>query len=482
VQGGLHFAVGIVLARLVSPDDFGLVALAAVIIGLASLISDLGLGPAIIRQRPLTDEHLRVGVTASFLIGLGLASLVVAAAPLAGRFAHNADLPAVLRAESLLFVLGGLGIPSRALLRRKLAYRTLFLINAGSYLVGYGLVAVALAVLGYGVWSLVVGALAQSFLASLTLLATAGIPVRPLLRRAELRELLGFGAGISLNQVVNYVARNGDNFVVGRWLGTHPLGLYARAYNLMMLPQTYFTLALANVLYPTLCETTGDRGRLARGYLMAVQVSAMVTAPVMVVMLVSAPHLIITLYGDAWIGAALPLQILCAVGLCRSVYHISGAVTQASGRIYAELGRQVIYVVLVLGGAMLGTRYGIAGVAVGVATALVYMYLAMARLSLQIIGSTWLAFFAAQLPALGVGCVVGLIAVLVRLGLEQQGLGSPAILGGVALASGAATVAAIYLLPQSARPVELFAKMNRASDHWPRVLRIPVRRILRVPQ
>ncbi len=480
IQGVLHFIVGVALARLVAPDDFGLVALAAVVVGLAALISDLGLGPAIIRQRPLTTEHLRVGFTTSFLIGCTLAAVLFAIAPFAGLFLHNAELPTVLRAESLLFVFGGIGIPSRAVLRRNLAYRSLFLIEATSYLVGYGAVAITLAAMDYGVWALVAGALVQSLLASLLLLRTARMPLRPLVRRAELGQLMGFGAGISLNQVVNYVARNGDNFVVGRWLGTHPLGLYARSYNLMMLPQNYFTVAIANVLYPTLCQTDGDKAKLARGYLLAVQVSALVTAPVMVLMVVAAPHLIVTLYGEAWLGAAVPLQILCAVGICRTVYHVSGALTQASGKIYAELRRQLVYVALVLGGSVLGARFGIGGVAVAVAAAIVFMYLAMSSLSLGITGSSWLEFFAAQVPAIGVGSVVGLTALLVRLGLEQQGVESPIVLGAIIVSGGAATLAAIYLLPESARPVELFARLGRASEQWPRLLRVPVRAILRV--
>ncbi len=482
VQGGLHFAVGVILARLVSPTEFGLVALAAVVVGLASLISDLGLGPAIVRQRPLTDAHLRVGFTASLLIGLMLALLVLAVSPLAGRLLDNAALPAVLGAESLLFLFAGMGIPSRALLRRRLAYRPLFLIDAGSYLVGYGLVAVALAVMGYGVWSLVLGALLQSLLASLLLLGTAGMPLRPLLRRAELRDLMSFGAGISLNQVVNYAARNGDNFIVGRWLGTHPLGLYARSYNLMMLPQNYFTIALSSVLFPAFCESTDDRSRLTRGYLLAIQMSALVAAPVMVVMIVAAPHLIVALYGEPWIGAAVPLQILCAAGVCRTVYHVSGALAQASGKVYAELRRQVVYAVLVLGGAALGASYGIVGVALGVSAAIVYMYVAMAWLSIQITGCSWLSFFGAQVPAAAVASVVGVIALLVRAAMEQQELGSPAILAAVVLASGATGVAAIYLLPEAARPAELFSRLDRASERLPRVVGDPLRRILRVPR
>jgi PST family polysaccharide transporter len=285
---------------------------------------------------------------------------------------------------------------------------------------------------------------------------------------------------MSLNSIVNYGARNGDNVVVGRWLGATPLGLYARAYNLMMLPQNYFTLALSTVLFPAFCEIRDDTARLAKGYFLAVQVSAMVAAPTMAVLIVAAPHLVTSLYGEAWRSAAVPLQILCAVGVCRTVYHVSGAVTQASGQVYAELRRQIVYAALVIGGAIAGMGAGITGVAIGVSAAIVYMYLAMARLSLRITGLSWAEFFNAQVPGLVIGAVVALAAVGVRLGLEEQQAGSLTIVAAVLVASGLASVVAIYLLPRGARPMELFAKVESATRWWPPLLRGPIRRMLRV--
>ena len=190
---------------------------------------------------------------------------------------------------------------------------------------------------------------------------------------------MSFGMGMSLNQVVNYAARYGDNLVVGRWLGTATLGLYSRAYSLMMLPQTYFTMALSSVLFPAFCEGGDDPRRLARGYLLAVQVSAIIAAPMMVVMIVAAPHLVVALYGPAWVGAVVPMQILCAVGVLRTVYHVSGALIKVrDGSIPSSSGNSSMRAGL--GGRRGRQPYGITGVAVGVSAAIVYMYLAMARL------------------------------------------------------------------------------------------------------
>ncbi|HEX2092210.1 MAG TPA: lipopolysaccharide biosynthesis protein, partial [Longimicrobiaceae bacterium] len=348
VQGGLQFAVGVFLARLLPPADFGMVALAMVVIGFAGSISDFGLEAAVIQRHDLTGRHLRVAFTATTLLGLALTGVLAATSPFSAPLLRSPLLPDVLQALSVLFVVGALGGTARSLLRRQLRFRTLFWVGSCSYLVGYAGVVTVLALLGFGVWSLVWGSLTQAVLDTFLVLAVVRPPVRPLLARKELRELLGFGAGVSLNTVVNYLARNGDNLVVGRWLGAAALGLYGRAYNLMTLPLNYLGVATHQVLFPAMSQIQGDRERLGRAYLISVQTAALLAAPIMAGMAVAAPHMVAVLYGDAWLGMTLPLQVLCVAGLFRAVYHLAGTVTYASGRVYAELKRQVVYALLVV--------------------------------------------------------------------------------------------------------------------------------------
>ncbi len=479
-QGGVQFAVGILLARLLPPADFGLVALAMVVTGLAALVADLGLGPALVQRRDLTERHQRAAFTASLLLGAAIAGAVALLARPAAAVMHAPPLAGVLRALSLLFVVGAFGVVPRALLQRRLRARALFAISLAAYLGGYAGVVAVLALRGFGAWSLVWGALVSALLDSVLALAVVRPPLRPLLARAELRELLGFGARASLNGVVNYGARNGDNVIVGRLLGPAALGLYGRAYNLMLLPLTYLGAATHAVLFPAFSEVQDDRARMKRGYLLAVQLTALVAAPVMAGMAVAAPHLVRALYGPAWGGMVPALQVLCAAGLFRAVYHLAGSVTAAAGRLGAELRRQVVYALLVVVGGGVGSRWGVTGVAVGVSVAIVYMYVAMSALALEIVGATRREFLAAQAPGLAVAACVGAAALAVRVPLERQGGAHPvAVFAAMLLACAAALPAALYLLPPRMRPDALIARARPGVLRLPRPLRAAAGRVLR---
>jgi PST family polysaccharide transporter len=466
-QGIFQFAVGVLLARLLPPDDFGVVALAMVVVGFAGLVGDLGLGPAVIQSRTLTPLHLRTSFTASLLLGAGLTLVLLAVAPFSSTLLRNPELPAVLRLLSAAFLCGALGVTARALLQRTLDFRRLFVVDLASYALGYAGVATGMALLGYGVWSLAWGALVQSLAGSLLALWMARHPLRPRLAWGELRELFSFGAGVSLNNVINYVARNGDNVIVGRWLGATALGLYGRAYNLMTLPLTYLGAVGYSVMFPAMAAMQDDRERLARAYLISVQVTAFLTAPIMAGMIVAAPHMVRALYGDRWGAMVLPLQVLCAAGFFRAVYHLAGALTHALGKVYRETGRQVVYALCVVAGGAIGSRWGILGVAVGVSLAIVQMYVAMAALVLRLAGLRWTDFAVAQLPGVVLSLVVGGAALAVRLALEGLGLGSGAIFVGVLVACALAVPLGVYLLPHRVRPVALFARLTPAVGRLP---------------
>lgn len=478
VQGVLQFGVGVLLARILPPQDFGVVALAYVVIGFAAVLSELGLAPAVVQRRDLTERHLRVSFTTAVAAGIAMAVALYVLAPLIGVLTRTPELPRLLRALALLFVAGGLGATSRGLLQRALDFRRLFLLEVASYSVGYAFVAVILALQGFGAWSLVVGALAQNFLASVLALHLARHSRRPLFATRELRDLLGFGAGMSLLQLVNYTARSGDNFVVGRWLGPLSLGLYSRAYSLMALPLNYGGTVISSVLFPAFSEINSDRERMKRAYLMSVQLTALLAAPVMAGMIVAAPHMVMGLYGPRWTGAVLPLQILCAAGLFRTVYHLAGSVAQASGQVYAELRRQVGYMVIVIGGSLIGTRWGLAGVAVGVGVGISFMYLAMAQLSLRIIGGSWRAFVAAQLPGVLLAGIVAAVTFAMRSLLELAGVGSLWIFFALTGVGAAGLLLGLYLLPRSVRPTELFALLHGSVVRLPSPLRPVVARAL----
>jgi PST family polysaccharide transporter len=296
--------------------------------------------------------------------------------------------------------------------------------------------------------------------AALVALAQRPHPVRPLLARRELRELAGFGAGTSLVRLANFAAGHFDNLVVGRWLGPAALGIYGRAFNVVNLPLAYLGDSAWYVLYPALAELRDQPERVRRAYLAAVRVSTLTAAPVLAGMAVAAPHLVPALYGPGWGGAVLPLQLLCLGAFFRSLYRVSGALAHASGRVWGEAARQAVFAVLVVAGAVAGSRWGVGGVAAGSAAAGFAMYGMMSALSLRVLGCGWRPFVAAQLPGLGVGVLVGAAALAARLGMERGGFGHGASFAAILAVCAAVAPAAIPFLPPGVLPDRLARRVR----------------------
>jgi O-antigen/teichoic acid export membrane protein len=439
-----QFVVGVVLARLLAPSDFGLISLAFVVLGLAGSVGDLGMSDALVQRKHLTDRHLRTAFTFSVALGVALAAALAVLAPLGARLTGEPRVTPVVRWLSLNFAVQGTAVVAGALLRRRLDYKRRFVISTSSYVAGYAAVATTLALLGYGVWSLVWGGLTQTVLLAAGNLIASPHPVRWLVARSELGELLHFGVGASLGDWMNYLARNGDNFVVGREFGAESLGLYARAYSLMNLPFTYAASVMSAVLFPAMSRLQDDLGRLRRAFLLMTRLTAAISAPVMATMTVAAPHLIVALYGPRWAGAIPPLQVLCVFGYFRAVYHVGGVVAQSAGRIYGELANQILYAALVLTGALIGAQFGMPFVAAGVGLAITAMFLATSRLALRATHTSWRVYLRCQVDSLVIGLTTGGLTLLARLSLERYGMPDAVVavvlvaIGGMAAAVGTA--------------------------------------------
>jgi len=286
-----RFLVGVLLSRLLTPSDFGVTAIAFVVLGFVQPLQDLGIGAAVVQRRHLTSRHVRAAFTFTTLLGLATAAAIMLVAPLVAIVMRDARVTPVLRVLSAGLALQAPGGVAGALLRRRLDFRRVFFVDTASYMVGFG-VSIGLALLGKGVWSLVWGGFVQGTLLSAFQLAVVRHSVRPLLTTRETRDLLHFGVGWGASNWINYLALNADNFVVGRMLGAASLGLYARAYTLMSLPSTHMASLLSGVLFPAFAEIQADRARLRRAYLVITQLIAIVAAASMATMVIVAPHLV----------------------------------------------------------------------------------------------------------------------------------------------------------------------------------------------
>jgi O-antigen/teichoic acid export membrane protein len=444
-QALLSLIVLSLLARLLSVDDFGLLAVAMIIVGFASLFSQLGVGPALIQRRELTPVHIRVGFTFSLLFSVALTAIMFAISPLAAAFFRNDKVADVLCAVSFNFLLTGLGTVAESLLKRDLQFKKLMVANVGSYVFGYAVVGVALAWLGYGVWALVGATLAQSLLDSVLMFLMKPHPVTPSLARRELRELLYFGGGFTLARLLNYSATQGDNIVVGRAMGLQPLGLYTRAYGLMMMPAKYFGEVLAAVLFPVMARLQSDLKQLTKAYLSGVAMVSLISAPLGVLMVIVAPEIVHVVLGPKWTDAIIPFQILSLGVLPRVSYKMDDAVARALGAMYRRSGRDAVYALAVILGAAVGLNWGITGVATGVLFAVVLNYVLAIRMTLSLLNCRASQFANALSPSLIPTVLVAIMSAGTRIVL--QAVGSPdwfVLL--VALVTSATSMIGLFLL------------------------------------
>lgn len=331
VQQGGGLITSIALARLLLPEAFGLVAMAAVFTNFAAVIVDSGFGDAIIQREAVDDAR----VNSIFLLGLalggGATALFLLVAPALARFYAAPDLAAIVRLLAPNFAITALGIVPRALLRKEMRFRPLAMIDTAATVVA-GTVAIGLAAAGAGVRSLPAATAVGTILTTAALWATH--PWRPRLAysRAAVRDASGFGSGLLGFNLVNYWARNLDNLIVGRMLGPAALGVYARAYFLMLLPIDQVTGVVGAAMFPALSSIQHDRARVKGIFLRALGVIALVCAPAVAGLFVVAGSLIPAVYGERW-GEVVPLfRVLCVAGALQTLCNPVGWIYTSQGR------------------------------------------------------------------------------------------------------------------------------------------------------
>jgi O-antigen/teichoic acid export membrane protein len=426
VQGLVQLVVLVVLARLLSPRDFGLAGLAASVIGLAGLAAQFGLGVALIQRPELTERDIRAGFTLSLASGLAMFALIATAAPLVAVIFRNPPLTNLVRALGFTFLLGNPSFVAEALLERRLAWGPLTRANLWAYVLGYGATGLVLALAGAGAWALVGSWLAQTLLKTVLLLWAQPHPKRPLLRGPELPALMRFGRHVALARLFNYGAQQGDNLVVGRMLGAEMLGFYSRAFKLMLLPVGYFALIVTKVAFPAMARFQHDLARVKAAYLTGTAVLCLVSLPLSAIMVVAAPELVRVVLGPKWSPTIIPLQVL-ALGIAfRNAYLMAYCVDGALGAIQKRSARDGIYAASVVAGSLAGVRFGLAGVAAGVVVAVVVTYLIAAAMSLRLVHGSWREYLASQTPGLLLGVVAAVAGAATRRLLGA--IGAPPVL------------------------------------------------------
>lgn len=357
-----------ILARILTPADFGLIGMAAVFFGLTAITTELGPAAAIIARRSISDEETSSLFWASTLIGVVLAAAAALSAPLVAAVYREPKVAPVFAALSVTVLLSAAALVHNALLRRRMDFRIPAIANLVSVAVN-SVVSIGSALLGAGYWALVYGTLAGVLTS--VLIVGRGARFAPMwrLRWSEVRPFVSFSTQVTGAELANYGSINVDNLLVGRLLGAGPLGFYALAFNLVTYPVRMFAVLIAQVTLPALSLIRDDAERFRSAYLRATALSSAIVLPVLVVALVGAPYLVVGVYGDQWVGAVVPFQMLCLAGIGRSVSVFARSAFKASGKPSHQLRWDLALLACVAAAAVAGARYGVSGVAAAVAVA-----------------------------------------------------------------------------------------------------------------
>jgi O-antigen/teichoic acid export membrane protein len=353
----------LVLARLLTPEDYGLVGMARLAIGLIQIFRELGITTAIIQRKQVTQEFL----SSIFWVNLGLGvitcALAVASSPLVAAFFHQPRIAPIVDLLAAGFIVSALSSVQFALLNREMAFRKMATIEI-SAAAATTFLAVVMALRGWGVWSLVISSLANTCVS--TILLWWSSPWRPkwLLRWAELRSITSFSLHLSGFNLVNYFSRNADNTIVGRFLGAYQLGFYQLAYNLMLYAVQNISQVMGRVLFPVFAKVQDDNERFRQAYTKAASTIAVVTFPMMAGVMAVAEPFVGAVLGEKWRPVAALLIILAPVGLMQSVITTVGNIYNAKGRADWLFRWGLFATALSVASFFAGLPWGIRGVAV----------------------------------------------------------------------------------------------------------------------
>jgi PST family polysaccharide transporter len=317
------FLVFAILSRLLDPEAFGLVALALVFVGFASVVADQGLTDALIQRKDLDDSHLDAAFWMSVALG-------VFAVPISAALGERALAP-VLVALGLTIPIGSSALVQRAILTRELKFRSLALRTLVSIAVG-SVIGVGAAFLGAGVWSLVAMRLATEVAAAVVLWRVVEWRPRFRLGRGAARELFHFGKHVVGYRLLNYANRNTDNLIIGAVLGPVALGFYTVGYRLLKLVLQITTNLIDSVAYPLYARLQHDPERFRRAYYKSTSYAALIAFPSFVALIVLAPELVSVLFGPKWADSVPVMQVLALLGIVRTMSYLNTSMLTALGK------------------------------------------------------------------------------------------------------------------------------------------------------
>lgn len=328
---GIQFLIGIVMARLLSPSDYGITALPAVFMAIAAIFVEAGFSNALVRKQELKEEDLSTTFYYSMVVGVLCYCLLFIASPWIADFYNTPLLKSLMRVTALSFILTPIGIPQNVLLRRKLDFKTPAKITVIVKLLS-GVVGIAMAYLGYGVWALVISGLFTSVFGLLmTVYAVRWYPKKGW-SKESFRYLWGYGNKMMASSLLDTLYNNITPIIVGKFYSTADLGVYNRARQYAAMPSSNIHAVVREVSFPVLSKMQDDDEQLISNYRRMIKLSAFVVFPLMMLLAALARPLIIVMITEKWEACIILLQLICFSMMWYPVHALNLNILTVKGR------------------------------------------------------------------------------------------------------------------------------------------------------
>ncbi len=362
VTQAASFVIGVTIARLLSPEDYGLIAIAMLFIGLAGLISNVGLGASLVQYKSAGQKEFSSVFWLNLGLSIALATTIYLSSFLASSYFERTELENVLKILSFSFVIAALTMVPQALLSKAMDFKGIALANTAALIFGGGL-AIAMALRGFEYWSLIAQQLCSSFVILVVVWKRSRWFPSLFFSWTVISNLMRFSISVFATSLLQYTAKSLDRFLLGKYLGSYHVGVYDKAHSMMLFPLQNISHVVGEVMFPSFSSIQDEKDRIGSVYLRAVGAIALVTFPMMGGIYAVAESFTLGVLGEHWKDIIPVLRILSLAGLFTSIVTLTGSIYLSTGHAGLQLRVNLITKPITISLLIAGLSWGVEGVA-----------------------------------------------------------------------------------------------------------------------
>lgn len=381
----LQFIINLVLARLLTPDDFGLVGMILIIVAVSGILADGGFGSALIQKLNPKEEDFSTAFSVNITMALLLYALIYIFAPSLSQFLGAPILKDFLRVLGLVIVINAVGLVSKVMLRRALAFKQIAISNLCAYILA-ATVAIIMSIKGYGAWSLIAIHILNAIFANLFIcLSARWIPrVKPSL--SSLKQMFSYGEFMLASDILDNICFNIQNTIVGKYFSPYAAGQYAQAKKMSEVAYITLPSAINQVLFSVFSSLQCNIEELREKLRLNMKMTAFVIFPLLTILIIIAKPLILLLFGDNWADSALYFQVLCVGGFFAALQYFNYSAVASIGKSKVLFITSIYKTIFLITSLLVGANISMDGVLVAVVLSSANMYFTNVLLARKYIG------------------------------------------------------------------------------------------------